>query len=172
MTGTSEPHPVTGQPVGAPVDATPAQRPSPVTLAGRYGRIERLAQHHDATNDVVVVVSAIRGMTDDIFSITDNIKEGQNVSVTLDGPLRKGNDGNVRPARPVLDTPIEYPEHARRAGIDLDLLDTNLALPVRERWRQHDAALALILKLEKAKHEHDARLLVHEADRPPDLSGI
>src|SRR6201997_3643153 len=48
MTGTSEPHPVTGQPVGAPVDATPAQRPSPVTLAGRYGRIERLAQHHDA----------------------------------------------------------------------------------------------------------------------------
>src|SRR6266576_3667972 len=49
MTSTSEPHPVTGQPVGAPVDATPAQRPSPVTLAGRYGRIERLAQHHDAT---------------------------------------------------------------------------------------------------------------------------
>ena len=48
MTSTSEPHPVTGQPVGAPVDATPAQRPSPVTLAGRYGRIERLAQHHDA----------------------------------------------------------------------------------------------------------------------------
>jgi hypothetical protein len=31
-----------------PVDATPAQRPSPVTLAGRYGRVERLAQHHDA----------------------------------------------------------------------------------------------------------------------------
>src|ERR1700756_5271173 len=48
MTSTSESHPVTGQPVGAPVDATPAQRPSPVTLAGRYGRIERLAQHHDA----------------------------------------------------------------------------------------------------------------------------
>jgi len=48
MTRTSEPHPVTGQPVGAPVDATPAQRPAPVTLEGRYGRIERLAQHHDA----------------------------------------------------------------------------------------------------------------------------
>jgi len=45
---TSEPHPVTGQPVGVPVDATPAQRPSPVTLEGRYGRVERLAQHHDA----------------------------------------------------------------------------------------------------------------------------
>src|ERR1700732_3579843 len=48
MTSTSEPHPVTGQPVGAPVAATPPQRASPVTLAGRYGRIERLAQHHDA----------------------------------------------------------------------------------------------------------------------------
>src|SRR6201984_3729729 len=48
MTSTSESHPVTGQPVGAPVDATRAQRPSPVTLAGRYGRVERLAQHHDA----------------------------------------------------------------------------------------------------------------------------
>jgi hypothetical protein len=47
---------------------------------------------------------------------------------------------------------------ARRAGIDLDLIDTNLALPVRDRWRQHDAALALILKLERAKAVHDARL--------------
>jgi eukaryotic-like serine/threonine-protein kinase len=28
------------------------------------------------------------------------------------------NDGDVRPARPVLDTPIEYPEHARRAGVE------------------------------------------------------
>ena len=44
MTSTSEPHPSTGQPVGAPVDATPGQHPSPVTLEGRYGRIERLAQ--------------------------------------------------------------------------------------------------------------------------------
>ncbi len=39
------------------------------------------AQYQDATNDLVVVVSAIRGMTDDIFSITDNIKDGQKVSV-------------------------------------------------------------------------------------------
>jgi len=44
----SEPDPVTGQPIGPPVDSTPAKRPEPVTLAGRYGRIERLAQHHDA----------------------------------------------------------------------------------------------------------------------------
>jgi hypothetical protein len=26
---------------------------------------------------------------------------------------------------------------AQRAGIDLDLIDTNLALPINERWRQH-----------------------------------
>jgi RimJ/RimL family protein N-acetyltransferase len=48
MTGACEPHPVTGQPVGLPVDATPAQRPGPVTLEGRYGHVERLSQHHDA----------------------------------------------------------------------------------------------------------------------------
>src|SRR5260221_13482807 len=48
MTEASEPDPITGQPVGLPVDATPARRPGPVTLEGRYGRVERLAQHHDA----------------------------------------------------------------------------------------------------------------------------
>ena len=41
-------------------------------------------------------------------------------------------------------------DEARRAGIDVDLVDTNLALSVEERWRQHDAALALALKLERA----------------------
>jgi RimJ/RimL family protein N-acetyltransferase len=49
ITGESEPDPITGQPVGPPVDATPARRPEPVTLEGRYGRVERLAQRHDAT---------------------------------------------------------------------------------------------------------------------------
>jgi RimJ/RimL family protein N-acetyltransferase len=48
MSHASEPDPVTGQPVGVAVDAAPARRPEPVTLAGRYGRIERLAQNHDA----------------------------------------------------------------------------------------------------------------------------
>ena len=48
MTVASEPHPDTGQPIGLPVDATPARRPEAVTLGGRYGRVERLAQHHDA----------------------------------------------------------------------------------------------------------------------------
>ena len=45
---TSEPHPVTGQPVGLPVDATPARKPGPVTLDGRYGRVEKLAAAHGA----------------------------------------------------------------------------------------------------------------------------
>ncbi len=42
----SEPHPQTGQPIGLPVDATPAQRPGPVTLQGRYGRLEKLGPQH------------------------------------------------------------------------------------------------------------------------------
>ena len=43
----SEPHPKTGQPVGLPVaDPTPAPRPGPVTLKGRYGRIEKLKPEH------------------------------------------------------------------------------------------------------------------------------
>ena len=44
-----EADPVTGQPVGLPVDITPAQRPGPVTLEGRYGRVERLAMRHAET---------------------------------------------------------------------------------------------------------------------------
>ncbi len=42
-------HPKTGQPIGAPVDTTPAKRPAPVTLQGRYGRLEKLAAHHAAS---------------------------------------------------------------------------------------------------------------------------
>jgi len=43
----SEPHPLTGQPVGLPVvKTTPAPRPGPVTLHGRYGRIEKLRPEH------------------------------------------------------------------------------------------------------------------------------
>jgi hypothetical protein len=34
--------PRTGQPVGFAVDATPAQPPQPVSLAGRHGAVERL----------------------------------------------------------------------------------------------------------------------------------
>jgi RimJ/RimL family protein N-acetyltransferase len=40
-------------PVGPPVDTAPAARPGPVTLTGRYGRVERLnaARHGDALWD-------------------------------------------------------------------------------------------------------------------------
>jgi RimJ/RimL family protein N-acetyltransferase len=48
VTSQSELHPLTGQPIGLLVDASPAARPGPVTLEGRFGRLERLAQHHDA----------------------------------------------------------------------------------------------------------------------------
>ena len=45
-TSACEPHPVTGQPIGSPVDPTPAPRPGPVTLKGRYGRLEKLRPDH------------------------------------------------------------------------------------------------------------------------------
>ena len=57
-TGKSEPLPATGQPVGLPVaDPSPAPRPSPVTLTGRFGTVEKLdAARHGAT-----MWEAIRG---------------------------------------------------------------------------------------------------------------
>ncbi len=45
----SEPHPLTGQPIGLPVENTaPAQRPGPVTLKGHYGHLEKLKADHAA----------------------------------------------------------------------------------------------------------------------------
>lgn len=45
----SESHPQTGQPVGLPVpNAAPGPRPGPVTLQGRYGRVEKLKAEHAA----------------------------------------------------------------------------------------------------------------------------
>jgi RimJ/RimL family protein N-acetyltransferase len=45
----SEPHPQTGQPIGLPVATTaPAQRPGPLTLKGRHGRLEKLKAEHAA----------------------------------------------------------------------------------------------------------------------------
>jgi RimJ/RimL family protein N-acetyltransferase len=44
----SEPLPATGQPVGLPVDTTPAKRPEPIVLQGRHGRVEKLAARHAA----------------------------------------------------------------------------------------------------------------------------
>jgi RimJ/RimL family protein N-acetyltransferase len=42
----SEVHPQTGQPIGLPVDSTPAQRPVEVVLRGRYGHLEKLRAEH------------------------------------------------------------------------------------------------------------------------------
>lgn len=42
-------HPGPGQPVGAPVDDRPAERPGPVTLTGRHGRVEKLTPAHAAS---------------------------------------------------------------------------------------------------------------------------
>ena len=42
----SEPDPVTGLPIGPPVDDTPARFPERVTLVGRYVRLEPLAAGH------------------------------------------------------------------------------------------------------------------------------
>jgi RimJ/RimL family protein N-acetyltransferase len=39
-------HPQTGQPVGAPVDGPAGQRPGPITLIGRFGRLEKLTHAH------------------------------------------------------------------------------------------------------------------------------
>jgi len=42
-----EPHPMTSQPIGLPVENTgAAPRPGPVTLKGRYGRLEKLRPDH------------------------------------------------------------------------------------------------------------------------------
>ena len=46
MTLASEPEPGTGRPVGLQVDPTPAPRPEPVVLSGRFGRVEKLEPRH------------------------------------------------------------------------------------------------------------------------------
>jgi RimJ/RimL family protein N-acetyltransferase len=45
----SEPHPVTSQPIGLPLEKTEAaSRPGAVTLKGRYGRLEKLQPEHSS----------------------------------------------------------------------------------------------------------------------------
>ncbi len=41
-------------------------------------------------------------------------------------------------------------EEARRAGLDLDLLESNLALAPEERALRHESALELVLALKEA----------------------
>ena len=47
MTGST--HQKSGLPLGAPVDSAPSERPGPVTLNGRYGRVEKLRAEHAAS---------------------------------------------------------------------------------------------------------------------------
>ena len=54
-----------------------------------------------------------------------------------------------------MDDPAKALEEARKAGIDLDLLDANLALSYEERVLQHDSALELALALRRAGAVHE-----------------
>lgn len=49
-------------------------------------------------------------------------------------------------------------EEARRAGIDIELLELIQTQSVAERWRQHAAALDLATKLAEGKQRRDAGL--------------
>lgn len=49
-------------------------------------------------------------------------------------------------------------EEARKAGFDIDMLESNLALTPEERWRQHNLALAMAFELQKARLIRDAKL--------------
>ncbi|HVS53263.1 MAG TPA: hypothetical protein VHD62_12980 [Opitutaceae bacterium] len=58
---------------------------------------------------------------------------------------------------------MESSEHpdiaaARRAGFDLNLLDSNLALTPEERWRQHNLALEMALELQQGRFIRDPGL--------------
>lgn len=48
-------------------------------------------------------------------------------------------------------------ERAKRAGVDVSLLESNLRLTVSERLRQHDAALNSMLKLRRAVEIHNEK---------------
>jgi RimJ/RimL family protein N-acetyltransferase len=52
-----EPDPLSGLPVGLPVDTTPARKPGAVVLEGRHGRVEKL----DAARDGAALWDAVKG---------------------------------------------------------------------------------------------------------------
>ena len=71
----------------------------------------------------------------------------------MDSRLADAARGNVQA---LFDLGVAYSTGS--GGIDVDLIETNLALSVQERWRQHDGALRFILKLQQAKAANDAGL--------------
>ena len=92
MNVAQESDPVTGQPVGAPVDTKPAPRPGPVTLQGRFGRVERLEQRH----------------TDDLWEAVRDDDDALDLHVGY-GPFADAADSppGCRSATP-LDDPYSY----------------------------------------------------------------
>ncbi len=58
-----------------------------------------------------------------------------------------------------MENPAQALEEARRAGIDLDLLDSNLGLTYEERVLRHESAQELIWALKEAgaAYERSAR---------------
>ncbi len=88
----SEPHPETGQPVGLKTDTTPALRPGPVTLQGRYGHVEKLKAEHAA----------------DLWPL---VKDDDTTWIYMSayGPFANGGEFSAWLAtRPALDDPYSY----------------------------------------------------------------
>jgi hypothetical protein len=56
-------------------------------------------------------------------------------------------------------------EEARRAGLDLHLLDSNLALTPEERVLRHESALELVLALKEAAATHEKPPSTHRKAR-------
>ena len=55
---------------------------------------------------------------------------------------------------------------AERAGFDLSLVDSSLALTHEQRAEQHDSALALVLEFDRIRRERDAHFeSAHPAPR-------
>jgi hypothetical protein len=57
----------------------------------------------------------------------------------------------------VTQTDLQAIEEARRAGIDVDMLDTILGLSLEQRLHHHDGALDVVLELRKARIARDAK---------------
>jgi hypothetical protein len=55
-------------------------------------------------------------------------------------------------------TPEQIIAEAVEAGVDLELVEQNLALSPEERATQHDGALALVLALERIEEEMRQRM--------------
>jgi RimJ/RimL family protein N-acetyltransferase len=113
-----EPHPETGQPIGLPVVTTPAQRPGPELLQGRYGRLEKLGPHHSAD------LWAVFAGNDHIWTY-----------ISTDGPFANFGEFSAHIARrAALDDPYAYAiiDQANRAVGYLTLMEIRPQMRVIE----------------------------------------